>query len=231
MLLSAVVELVRASKIYQANGNQVFALRDASLALEPSSFTAVVGRSGCGKSTLLNLAGAVDLPSSGEVFIDQQLTRGLNDADLSRLRRTKIGFVFQFFNLLPTLTVAENVELPLLLGGQKDSRQQESRILELLEMVGLEKKAQSYPHQLSGGEMQRASIARALVHHPVLVLADEPTGNLDDSNAQTVIGLLLRISQSGCAVLLATHSKQAASVASRILFMRDGMLIDTENLS
>jgi putative ABC transport system ATP-binding protein len=228
----AVVELIQASKIYSADGNPVYAVQEANLTLTKRSFTAIVGRSGCGKSTLLNLAGAVDLPTSGEVRIERLSTRQLDDDELSRLRRTRIGFVFQFFNLLPTLSEAENVELPLLLdskraapGRQKNWRQRATR---LLEMVGLVEKADRFPHQLSGGEMQRAALARALVHEPVLVIADEPTGNLDSANAEIVLRLLQQITEEmGRTVLMATHSREAAEHASRMLSMRDGRLLVT----
>ena len=225
-----VVELVGASKAYRADGNQVYALRDADLILTKASFTAIVGRSGCGKSTLLNLAGAVDLPTSGDVRIEGRSTRDLNDDELSRLRRTRIGFVFQFFNLLPTLKVAENVELPLVLGLGRDSSTARSEIArrsaELLDLVGLAGRAESFPHQLSGGEMQRVAIARALVHRPSLIVADEPTGNLDSSSADVVLNLLRRTSaEMGHTVLMATHSKEAAEFATRVLSMRDGRLL------
>ena len=225
-----VVELIRASKLYRADGNPVYAVQEADLALTKGSFTAIVGRSGCGKSTLLNLAGAVDLPTSGEVRIEQLSTRELDDNELSRLRRTRIGFVFQFFNLLPTLTVAENVELPLLLDRRKVSPGQRAglrkRVAELLEMVGLEEKQGNLPHQLSGGEMQRVAIARALVHAPSVVIADEPTGNLDSANADMVLRFLQRVAREmSHTVLMATHSKEAAEFASRVLSMRDGRLL------
>ena len=225
-----VVELKRAGKVYRAGGNLVTALHEADLTLTKSSFTAIVGRSGCGKSTLLNLAGAVDLPSSGEVRIEQRSTRDMNDDELSCLRRTRIGFVFQFFNLLPTLTVEENVGLPLLLDlkrvPSKRAAELRKRVMELLEMVGLVEKAARFPHQLSGGEMQRAAIARALVHQPSVVIADEPTGNLDSGNALTVLRLLQQISREmGHTVLMATHSREAADAASRVLSMRDGRLL------
>ena len=224
-----VVELLRASKVYQANGNVVHAVREADLVLESGSFTVVLGRSGCGKSTLLHLAGAVDLPTSGEVRIEQRSTRGMQDDDLSRLRRTRIGFVFQFFHLLPTLTVAENVELPLLLEGKWDSGRwsdPRARARQLLETVGLEHKAVQYPHQLSGGEQQRVAVARALAHEPPLVIADEPTGNLDSATAETVLRLLQRLSaERGHTVLLATHSREAVAYASRVVSMRDGRLL------
>ena len=226
-----VVELIDASKIYRDDSNVVYALREVSLALTKGSFTAIVGRSGCGKSTLLNLAGAVDLPSSGDVRIEGRSTRELNDDELSRLRRTRIGFVFQFFNLLPTLTISENVELPLLLGTARTSSSNRARIArrraELLEMVGLPHKGSSFPHQLSGGEMQRVAVARALIHEPALVVADEPTGNLDSGNAETILRLLEQITlQMNHTVLMATHSKEAAEFASRIISMRDGEILD-----
>jgi putative ABC transport system ATP-binding protein len=223
-----VVELIRASKAYRTNEEVVWALRDVDLALLEGSFTVVVGRSGCGKSTLLSLAGAVDLPTSGDVRIDAVSTRDLNDQELSRLRRTRIGFVFQFFHLLPTLTVSENVALPLLLERRKMSAEIESRTRELLEMLGVEAKTRQFPHQLSGGEMQRVAIARALVHAPRLVIADEPTGNLDSANAENVLEWLERTwKQMGHTVLLATHSREAAARASRVIEMRDGMLLQS----
>ncbi|MGH9782978.1 MAG: ABC transporter ATP-binding protein [Terriglobia bacterium] len=221
-----VVELIQASKAYPADGSIVYAVRDANLTLEPGSFTAIVGRSGCGKSTLLNLAGAVDLPTSGDVRIGEQSTRQMTDAELSRLRRTRIGFVFQFFNLLPTLTVGENVSVPLWLDGRHRTREAQERPEALLEMVGLAEKARQFPHQLSGGEMQRVAIARALVQEPPLVIADEPTGNLDSGNAEVVLRLLDQISREmGRTVLMATHSREAAEFASRVISMRDGRLI------
>lgn len=227
-----VLELIRASKVYREDGNLVYAVREADLILTKGSFTAIVGRSGCGKSTLLNLAGAVDLPTSGEVRVEGLSTRQLGDNELSRLRRKRIGFVFQFFNLLPTLTAAENVELPLLLDLQRASggarAGMRNRAAELLEMVGIAEKAARLPHQLSGGEMQRVAIARALAHQPSLIVADEPTGNLDSATAEIVLRLLRRIAaEMGHTVLMATHSKEAADFASRVLSMRDGRLTDS----
>ncbi len=224
--MSPVVELVQASRAYPAEGTEVYAVREANLTLEAGSFTAIVGRSGCGKSTLLNLAGAVDLPTSGEVRIGERSTGRMTDSELSRLRRTRVGFAFQFFNLLPTLTVAENVAVPLWLDGKSRGDEVEQRTAGLLDLVGLGHKSPFFPHQLSGGEMQRVAIARALVHDPAVLIADEPTGNLDSSNAEVVLQLLDRISrQMGRTVLMATHSREAAAFASRVLSMRDGRLI------
>jgi ABC-type lipoprotein export system ATPase subunit len=221
-----IVELVLASKIFHANGNAVYAVREANLALYPGSFTAIVGRSGCGKSTLLNLAGAVDLPTSGEVRIGGIATSRLSDGQLSRLRRTQVGFVFQFFHLLPTLTVAENVQLPFLLEARGLPPAAQQHVSALLRRVGLEHKAGSFPHQLSGGEMQRVALARALAHGPALVIADEPTGNLDSAHAETVLTLLQQSCQLQHTVLMATHSREAASFASQVIEMRDGRLLN-----
>jgi ABC-type lipoprotein export system ATPase subunit len=181
-----------------------------------------VGRSGCGKSTLLHLAGAMDFPTSGEVLWEGVATSSLDDAGLTRLRREKIGFVFQSFQLLPTLTVVENVELPLLLAGRPGARQAANELLEWVELGG---KGHRYPHQLSGGEMQRTAIARALVHRPRLLLADESTGNLDTATGNVILALLARVAaEQGAAVLMATHSDEAAARAGVVYHMRDGRI-------
>jgi putative ABC transport system ATP-binding protein len=179
-----------------------------------------VGRSGCGKSTLLNLAGAMDFPTSGEVRLDGVATSSLDDAGLTRLRREKVGFIFQSFQLLPTLTVIENVELPVLLAGEKNVRDAAMLRLEWVELDAL---AGRLPHQLSGGQMQRVAIARALVHEPRLLLADEPTGNLDTVTGDIILKLLRRIvSEQKTALLMATHSSEAAALSDLIVHMRDG---------
>jgi putative ABC transport system ATP-binding protein len=196
------------------------ALAGVTLSFRAGEFVALVGRSGCGKSTLLNLAGAMDFPTSGEVWIGDALTSKLNDAALTALRRTRIGFVFQFFQLLPTLTVAENVELPALLAGLPRARE---KALEQLRWVEMESLAARYPHQLSGGQMQRVAIARALVNSPKLVLADEPIGNLDTVTGGIVLDLLGRAArEQGALVLMATHSSESAERCSRIVRLRDG---------
>src|SRR5438128_3332151 len=181
------LELRQVSKIYSSDGQKVEALSGVSLRVEAGSMTALVGRSGCGKSTLLNLAGAMDFPTSGEVLIDGRPTASLSEQELTRLRRKRIGFVFQFFQLLPTLTVLENVELPLLLAGDSATA---GPAMDRLRWVGLEDKAQSLPHQLSGGQMQRVAIARALAHSPEILIADEPTGNLDTASGDQALKLL-----------------------------------------
>lgn len=216
------VELRRVSKIYSSAAAPVVALDDVSLAIEAGEFIAVVGKSGCGKSTLLNLCGAMDFPTSGEVILDGQVTTRLHDTELSRLRREKVGFVFQSFQLLHTLTAVENVELPLLLARKGNARK---AALERLRWVGLADEAGRHPHQLSGGQQQRVAIARALVHNPRLVIADEPTGNLDSATGENILKLLGGIAaEFGAAVLMATHSPEGASLANRIVRLRDGRM-------
>ena len=211
------IEIREVSKVYEGG---VEALHDISMECRAGSVTALVGRSGCGKTTLLNLCGAMDFPTTGEVAVAGQVTSSLGDAALTALRRTKIGFVFQFFQLLPALTAIENVELPLLLAGAKDS---ETTARERLGWVGLSDKIDALPYQLSGGQMQRVAIARALVHAPALLLADEPTGNLDTVTSDLIIGLLRRIaSERSATVLMATHSLEAAGMSDTIVRLRDG---------
>ncbi len=209
-------------KEYATEGGRVFALDGLTLDVLAGSFLALVGRSGCGKSTLLNLAGAMDFPSRGEVLLDGVATAGLGDAELTRLRREKVGFIFQSFQLLQTLSVAENVELPLLLAGGGQARR---RALEQLEAVGLGEHAGRLPHQLSGGQMQRVAIARALVAGPRLVLADEPTGNLDTATGNSILELLRRICRERqTTILMATHSAEAAAIADAVVRLRDGRI-------
>lgn len=210
------------SKDYVADGESVHALRDISFDVAGGEFLAITGRSGCGKSTLLNLAGAMDFPSSGEVALDGQITSGLDDSSLTRLRREKVGFVFQSFQLLPNMTVAENVELPLLLASAKQPR---NRALESLAWVELDGYGDRMPHQLSGGQMQRVAIARALVHRPKLLLADEPTGNLDNTTGDIVLRLLRRcVQEYGASVLMATHSRESSDFSDRTIRLRDGRI-------
>lgn len=198
------------------------ALDGVSLDVAPGEFVSLVGRSGCGKTTLLNLSGAMDFPTGGRVSIDGEDTRGLDDAALTALRRRKIGFVFQFFQLLPTLTAAENVELPLQLAGESDVRPQ---ALERLQLVEMETYGDRFPHQLSGGQMQRVAIARSIVHGPKVLLADEPIGNLDSSSAEIVMRLLRRVAdEMGAAILMATHSLEAARITDTLVKMRDGRI-------
>ena len=217
-----VASLDKVSKEYRSEGLPVRAVDDVSLEIAAGSFVALVGRSGCGKSTLLNLAGAMDFPTSGEVRLDGVATSSLDDAGLTRLRREKVGFIFQSFQLLPMLSVVENVELPLLLAGKANAR---DAALERLDWVELEALTARLPHQLSGGQMQRVAIARALVHQPKLLLADEPTGNLDEVTAAQIAPLMRELAREhGATVVLVTHDRQLAAGADRCLTLREGTL-------
>ena len=207
-------------KYYLTDGQRVPALTGITLDVRPGELIALVGRSGCGKSTLLNLAGAMDFPTSGKVFLNGTSTTGLADGYLTKMRREMIGFVFQSFQLLHTLTVIENVELPLMLSGAANARTAARERLRWVELEDLETR---YPHQLSGGQMQRVAIARALVHSPKIMLADEPTGNLDTTTGSLILTLLQRLTrEQQTATIMATHSLEAASVATKIVLLRDG---------
>ena len=216
------LELLGVSKTYKNGGQPVEVLHDVSLEAAAGTVTALLGRSGCGKTTLLNLAGAMDFPTAGEVRIDGRATSSLSERELTALRRRRIGFVFQFFQLLPTLTVLENVELPLLLAGAPKATE---AARDRLRWVGLEEKAASLPYQLSGGQMQRVAIARALVHSPELLIADEPTGNLDTASGDQVLALIREsAARFGAAVIMATHSAEAAAIADVRVRLRDGRI-------
>jgi ABC-type lipoprotein export system ATPase subunit len=222
----ALVELRNVSKDYDTDGQKVRALSGVSLSVNAGEFVAFVGRSGCGKSTLLNLAGAMDFPTSGEVLIDGQKTSGARDDLLTQIRREKVGFVFQSFQLLNTLSALENVELPLLLSAKNRARETALDRLRDVELAGFENRM---PHQLSGGQMQRVAIARALVHSPKVLLADEPTGNLDNSTGSTILELLLRLTRGQkTATLMATHSAEAAAIADVVVTLRDGSIADVK---
>ena len=218
----AILSFQNVIKDYLTDGQRVRALDGLSMEVSRGEFVALVGRSGCGKSTLLNLAGAMDSPTSGQVLLDGLSTSTLKDTALTRLRREKIGFVFQSFQLLHTLTVFENVELPLLLAGKQDARAAASERLAWVELDGL---GDRYPHQLSGGQMQRVAIARALIHRPAVLLADEPTGNFDTSTGNVILELLERVTrEQNTATIVATHSVEAAALASAVVRLRDGKI-------
>jgi putative ABC transport system ATP-binding protein len=222
----SILSLQNVSKEYATDGQPVRALDGVSLDVEAGQFVALVGRSGCGKSTLLNLAGAMDFPTSGSVLLDGVATSSLKDAELTRLRREKVGFIFQSFQLLHTLTVVANVELPLLLAGRANARE---AALERLRWVELESLGERYPHQLSGGQMQRVGIARALIGGPKLLLADEPTGNLDSTTGNVILELLQRLSRErNTATVMATHSAEAAALADVVVRLRDGKIESVE---
>jgi len=218
----SIVRLEHVSKEYVTDGATVLALQDVSLNVVRGEFVTLVGRSGCGKSTLLNLAGAMDFPTAGKVIVDGVVTSSLRESELTRLRRTKVGFIFQSFQLLPTLSVVENVELPLMLASRTDAR---DAAMACLSWVEMDSYAARMPFQLSGGQLQRIAIARALVHSPSLLLADEPTGNLDTTTSDLIIELLRRIAtEKNTAILMATHSLEAAGLSDTMVRMRDGQV-------
>ena len=216
------IHLERVSRAYPGG---VMALNDVTLQIDVLEFVAITGPSGCGKSTLMHLIGGLDTPTSGEVVVNGIALHKADDRALTEYRRRSLGIVFQFFNLLPTMTVLENVSLPLLLAGTglKKARQAAG---EWLERAGLKDRWGHFPHQLSGGEMQRTAIARALVHQPAVLLADEPTGNLDSGNATQVMDTLQKIaSQRVCTMVIVTHSEDVARIPDRRIIMRDGALV------
>lgn len=209
-------------KFYQQGENEITALAGVSLAIPQGSFAAVMGPSGSGKSTLLHLIGGLDRPTSGELLVDGRLIGQMADDQVTLFRRNKIGFVFQFFNLLPTLTAMENVALPFVLDGRAKS-EADGRAALLLAKVGLDKRKDHLPEELSGGEIQRVAIARALSFNPPLLLADEPTGNLDSKNGTAILDLLRQINRDdGCTIVMVTHSEEAANYANRKIYLRDG---------
>lgn len=224
MTQNAIVCIRDLHKTYHEGDRSLRVLEGVSLDIDAGEFIAVLGASGSGKSTLLNLLSGIDRPDSGQIRIDGSDITPFNDRQLTLFRRDHIGIVFQFFNLIPTLTVRENITLPQELGGG-NRRQAETRADDLLEQVGLGDRAETFPDKLSGGEQQRVAIARALLHEPKIVLADEPTGNLDDDTGRAVIRLLLRLTrEAGKTLVMATHSIEIARQADRVCRIHDGHL-------
>src|SRR4051812_1650215 len=222
---AGLITLKNLCRDYTSGQRTVHALADVSLEIAPHEFVAISGPSGCGKSTLIHLLAGLDHPTSGEIFVDGLALHTADDGALTQFRRRGVGLVFQFFNLLPTMNVRENVSLPLLLQGIAPS-ESDKRADELIELVGLRERAEHFVHQLSGGEQQRTAIARALVHRPSLLIADEPTGNLDSQSASSVMELLEKIGREGMTTLIVvTHSDEVARAASRRIEMRDGRIV------
>ncbi|MBS2006817.1 MAG: ABC transporter ATP-binding protein [Cyanobacteria bacterium SZAS TMP-1] len=221
----ALVQLVDVSKTY--GEHQVHALSAVSLAVPRGQFLSLMGASGCGKSTLLNLIAGLDHVSSGRIILAGDDITGLSDEEVTTVRGKKIGFIFQFFNLLSTLTVEENVSLPLELTTRLTAAERRTKVSEILTRVGMAERMSFYPAQLSGGEMQRVAIARALVHSPQLIVADEPTGNLDSENGLKILTLLKELNQTlGQTIIMATHSEEAAQFGHRIIQMKDGKIVN-----
>jgi ABC-type lipoprotein export system ATPase subunit len=221
-----IIRLSNVAKIYNEKTAPVFALSGVSLSVERAELLALMGSSGSGKTTLLNILSAIDLPTSGTVEVDGANIGAMTEKELTTFRREKIGIVFQFFNLMPTLSVIENVMLPSLL-LKKHSKSVETRAKELLARVGLSHRLQHQPFQLSGGEMQRTAIARALMNNPSVIIADEPTGNLDSKNADQVLALIRTLAEEERKTfIIATHSKEVSEIADRTLVLKDGKVVE-----
>jgi putative ABC transport system ATP-binding protein len=220
-----VIALIDVVKRYPMGGVEVFALRGVSLVVERGDFVAIMGQSGSGKSTMMNIIGCLDVPTKGHFWLDGVNVRHLDELDLSRIRNRKIGFVFQSFNLLPRMSALANVELPLTYAGVRP-KQRKERAMAALQRVGLGERLHHLPTELSGGQQQRVAVARAMVTNPSLVLADEPTGNLDTADSAEVLGVIGRLNADGGTVVLITHEPDVAARANRIVTLRDGQVVD-----
>jgi putative ABC transport system ATP-binding protein len=216
------IRCIDVRKVYRQGESKIIALDGVSLDIARGEFAVIMGPSGSGKSTLLHLIGGLDRPSSGELLVDQRLVGQMADDQVTLFRRTKIGFIFQFFNLLPTLSALENVTLPFVLDG-RSKEEREQRAKALLAKVGLENRKDHLPEEMSGGEIQRIAVARALAFNPPILLADEPTGNLDSKTGESILSLLREINrENGCTIVMVTHSQEAAGYGDRTIFFRDG---------
>jgi putative ABC transport system ATP-binding protein len=223
--MNPVIELNNVSKSYKMGDVEVQALKNVNLKMNKKNFVAIMGPSGSGKSTLLHMIGCLDRPTEGKIILDGIDISGLNDSELARLRGKKLGFVFQFFNLYPTLTAIENVELPMMI-IEKGKDERRKRALKLLEIIGLKKRAGHLPSQLSGGERQRVAIARALANNPSLILADEPTGNLDSKAGKEIMEFLDRLQEKEeKTIVMVTHEPDIAKYAERIIYLKDGEIV------
>jgi len=224
-----VIQVQNLTKIYQMGEILVHALRGVSFNVRHGEVMAIMGPSGSGKSTLMNMIGCLDIPTSGEYFLEGELVSTLIDDQLALVRNRKIGFVFQTFNLLPRATALANVELPLRYAGKSDNRKKLAQ--DALEAVGLGDRIDHRPNELSGGQQQRVAIARALVNEPAIILADEPTGNLDSKSGEEIMNLLLELNRNkGTTLIIVTHDSDVASIAKRIIHLRDGMIENQEVL-
>lgn len=226
--MTQAIRIESVSKVYPLGKTEVRALKDINLNIDEGEFTTIAGPSGCGKSTMLNLIGCMDIPTSGEVYIENQPISKLSDKDLTRLRLEKLGFIFQSFNLIPVLTVYQNIEFPLLIHGGFPVKDRMRIIDELIEEVGLKDQARQKSNELSGGQRQRVAIARALVTSPRIVLADEPTANLDSATGEKIINLMKHINSTHkTTFIFSTHDPQVMKHASRIIRLKDGEVVES----
>ena len=222
------IRCIDVRKVYRQGKNEIIALDGVSLDIAKGQFAVIMGPSGSGKSTLLHLIGGLDRPTSGELLVDQRLVGQMADDQVTLFRRTRIGFIFQFFNLLPTLSALENVTLPFVLDGRSKA-EAEQKAKTLLDRVGLENRKDHLPEEMSGGEIQRIAVARALAFDPPILLADEPTGNLDSKTGESILSLLRDINrEAACTIVMVTHSQEAARYGDRTIFFRDGK-VEGEN--
>jgi putative ABC transport system ATP-binding protein len=217
------IRMIGISKAYNTGKIKVEALKGVDLSIDAGEFVSIVGPSGSGKSTLMNIAGCLDVPTGGKYWLDDESVEELSMSRLADIRNKKIGFVFQNFNLLPYATAYENIELPLLF-GKVPAKVRRARVVELLDRVGLSDRADHKPPELSGGEMQRVAIARSLANHPKLILADEPTGNLDSASGKAIIDIFEELWKTGTTILIITHDSTVASRTSRVVLLKDGMI-------
>lgn len=227
--MQKLIEIKNVSKVYNTGCAEVYALSDISLNINKGDFTAIIGKSGSGKSTLMNILGCLDIPTSGEYFLDGEEVSTLNEHKLSYIRNKVIGFIFQSFNLVPTMTALENVELPLVY-RKTERKKRHTLAVSALEMVGLSERMNHRPFELSGGQQQRVAIARAIAAEPLLILADEPTGNLDAGSSAEVMRILTELHSSGKTVVLITHDNSIANMANNRIEISDGRIISKNNL-
>jgi putative ABC transport system ATP-binding protein len=222
----ALLEIRNVSKIYHLGGEEIRALDDVTLDIDPGEFISIIGPSGSGKSTLMQIAGCLDTPTIGTIKLDGTMIQHATPRQLASIRNRKIGFVFQFFNLLPKLTVLQNVELPMVYGGASGKERHE-RAMQALKLVNLDNRTKHRPSQLSGGQQQRVAIARALVNDPKIIFADEPTGNLDSHTGELILQLFRQLSLEGRTIILVTHDPEIAAITPRRIEIRDGKIADT----
>jgi len=219
-MVKKILELKNVTKVYKLGNSLIYALKNISFSLNEQEFVSVIGPSGSGKSTLLNLIGALDTPTEGEIILDGIKLSELSENQLTKIRRYKIGFIFQFFNLIPVLTAYENIDLPLMAAGIKKS-ERKKRVIDLLRIVGLEDRKDHLPEELSGGEQQRVAIARALANNPTIILADEPTGNLDSATGMEIIKYLKSLKKT---TIIVTHDPEVAQMTEKIIHLKDGLI-------